>query len=162
MAVHPLRSATHHCLGGLLSHQLANAPQAHPMVQQSLLSSFLISGISQTFAWVSQSLGQITYVLLTRSPLNVLLHSDRLACIRHAASVHPEPGSNSQIFIYFFVFYFSWPLFSGLNFFLNFIDVVLVFFFLLSFQRSVACRTLVNDSFLIISHCFIFCQQLFL
>ena len=52
----------------------------------------------------------------------------RLACIRHAASVHPEPGSNSQIFIYFFVFYFSWPLFSGLNFFLNFIDVVFSFF----------------------------------
>ena len=22
---------------------------------------------------------------------------DRLACVRHAASVHPEPGSNSQI-----------------------------------------------------------------
>ena len=98
------------------------------MVQHSLLLSFLLSGISQTFAWVSQSLGQITYVLLTRSPLNVLLHSDRLACIRHAASVHPEPGSNSQIFIYFFVFYFSWPLFSGLNFFLNFIDVVFSFF----------------------------------
>ena len=65
------------------------------------------------------------------------------------------------LFIFLF-FYFSWPLFSGLNFFLNFIDVVLVFFFLLSFQRSVACRPLVNDSFLIISHCFIFCQQLFL
>ena len=73
------------------------------MVQQSLLLSFLISGISQTFAWVSQSLGQITYVLLTRSPLNVLLHSDRLACIRHAASVHPEPGSNSQIKDYFYM-----------------------------------------------------------
>ena len=25
----------------------------------------------------------------------------RLACVRHAASVHPEPGSNSQIKVYF-------------------------------------------------------------
>ena len=90
------------------------------MVQQSLLLSFLISGISQTFAWVSQSLGQITYVLLTRSPLNVLLHSDRLACIRHAASVHPEPGSNSQIFIYFFVFLFFLAVIFWLKFFLKF------------------------------------------
>ena len=55
-----------------------------------------LSGISQGFPRVSQSLGQIEYVLLTRSPLDVLLHLVRLACIRHAASVRPEPGSNSQ------------------------------------------------------------------
>ena len=36
-----------------------------------------------------------TKVLLTRSPLP--LRGDRLACLIHAASVHPEPGSNSQI-----------------------------------------------------------------
>lgn len=39
-------------------------------------------------------------MLLTRSPLSLFgskLPKDfvRLACIRHAASVHPEPGSNS-------------------------------------------------------------------
>ena len=38
-------------------------------------------------------------MLLTRSPLGhleqALLDLVRLACIRHAASVHPEPGSNS-------------------------------------------------------------------
>ncbi len=40
-------------------------------------------------------------MLLTRSPLRLLqkqassIISVRLACIRHAASVHPEPGSNS-------------------------------------------------------------------
>ena len=67
----------------------------------------VLSGISQTFAWVSQSLGQITYVLLTRSPLEVLLLPDRLACIRHAASVHPEPGSNSQ-FLFFFGLVWFW------------------------------------------------------
>ena len=31
----------------------------------------------------------------TRSPLRVLLPSVRLACVKHAASVRPEPGSNS-------------------------------------------------------------------
>jgi hypothetical protein len=44
-------------------------------------------------------------VLLTRSPLDVLLHLVRLACIRHAASVHPEPGSNSRIYFLSFRFF---------------------------------------------------------
>ena len=60
-----------------------------------------ISGISQSFLWVSQAERQVTYVLLTRSPLGIQeqapFHPVRLACIRHAASVHPEPGSNSQL-----------------------------------------------------------------
>ena len=38
-------------------------------------------------------------MLLTRSPLDQTKQASfslvRLACIRHAASVHPEPGSNS-------------------------------------------------------------------
>ena len=58
-----------------------------------------LSGISSRFQLLSQADGQIAYVLLTRSPLLVKkqtpLQSVRLACIRHAASVHPEPGSNS-------------------------------------------------------------------
>ena len=39
-------------------------------------------------------------MLLTRSPLSFRassLHFARLACVRHAASVRPEPGSNSPI-----------------------------------------------------------------
>ena len=48
---------------------------------------------------------QVTHALLTRPPLE-LNHIDRsfnkvipvrLACVKHAASVHPEPGSNSLI-----------------------------------------------------------------
>ncbi|RWR98208.1 putative cytochrome c biosynthesis protein [Cinnamomum micranthum f. kanehirae] len=35
-----------------------------------------------------------SYALLTRPPLETPLPV-RLACVRHAASVHPEPGSNS-------------------------------------------------------------------
>jgi hypothetical protein len=36
-----------------------------------------------------------THVLLTRPPLPALRQGVRLACVRHAASVYPEPGSNS-------------------------------------------------------------------
>ena len=58
-----------------------------------------LSGFSIRFRKLSRAHGQVTYVLLTRSPLDsgkqAFLPLDRLACIRHAASVHPEPGSNS-------------------------------------------------------------------
>ena len=57
------------------------------------------SCISCRFQPLSTTYGQIAHVLLTRSPLGhleqALLDLVRLACIRHAASVHPEPGSNS-------------------------------------------------------------------
>ena len=49
---------------------------------------------------LSPSYGQVTHVLLTRSPLIHSLQAEnfivRLACIRHTASVRPEPGSNSR------------------------------------------------------------------
>src|ERR1700731_2276710 len=56
-----------------------------------------LSGIRPSFPGLSQSAGQIPHVLLTRSPLESLRRalSVRLACVKHAASVRPEPGSNS-------------------------------------------------------------------
>ena len=61
---------------------------------------YVVSSIRPSFPGLSQSQGQVTHVLLTRSPL---IHPDekhpsfsvRLACVKHAASVRPEPGSNS-------------------------------------------------------------------
>ena len=54
-------------------------------------------GISQPFGWLSPAQRQITHVLLTRSPLYYSEESlVRLACVRRAASVRSEPGSNSQ------------------------------------------------------------------
>jgi hypothetical protein len=58
------------------------------------------SGISTSFLELSQTSGQVPHVLLTRSPLGLhqcchWMDPARLACIRHAASVRPEPGSNS-------------------------------------------------------------------
>ena len=49
---------------------------------------------------------QVTHALLTRPPLSHKTFQSeeikvkcfaRLACVKHAASVHPEPGSNSRI-----------------------------------------------------------------
>ena len=61
----------------------------------------VLCGISSCFQLLSPCLGQIAHALLTRPPLE---HQDRspnvparLACVRHAASVRPEPGSNSSV-----------------------------------------------------------------
>ncbi len=63
------------------------------------MPSRVVSGIRRRFQRLSQSPGQIAHVLLTRSPLirreQAPSFTVRLACVKHAASVHPEPGSNS-------------------------------------------------------------------
>ena len=57
-----------------------------------------LCGISSRFQLLSPTERQVSHALLTRSPLsnNRNHYSVRLACVRHAASVRPEPGSNSQ------------------------------------------------------------------
>ena len=65
--------------------------------------SLALWGINHLFGWLSPCTGQVVYALLTRPPLSIKkiyrsfisLFLARLACVRHAASVHPEPGSNS-------------------------------------------------------------------
>ena len=56
-----------------------------------------LCGISTPFDALSRTSGQMSYVLLTRAPLSTDRNRlpVRLACVRHAANVHPEPGSNS-------------------------------------------------------------------
>ena len=62
-----------------------------------------LCGISSRFQLLSPSERQVAHALLTRPPLSLpsLLPKNpirsfvRLACVRHAASVRPEPGSNS-------------------------------------------------------------------
>ena len=57
--------------------------------------------------------GQVAYVLLTRAPVAgsekqaFRPAAPRLACVKPVASVHPEPGSNSPLFILFFSFLVS-------------------------------------------------------
>jgi hypothetical protein len=105
VADRPLRPATHRRLGEPLPHQQANGPRAHPRAEAEAtfsgiyLADDTVSGISSPFELLSRSLGQVAHVLLTRSPLEYPRRglSARLACVKHAASVRPEPGSNSPI-----------------------------------------------------------------
>ena len=54
-----------------------------------------VCGISHPFGQLFPTNGHVTHALLSRPPLTVRKRSVRLACFRHAASVYPEPGSNS-------------------------------------------------------------------
>ena len=102
MAGRPLRPATRHRLGEPLPHQQTDRPRAHPPPKNfppQPMRAIVISSISPDFSELSQSGGQVTHVLLTRSPLIHPVQAPsfivRLACVKHAASVRPEPGSNS-------------------------------------------------------------------
>src|SRR5690606_32631954 len=89
----------------LVSHYLTNKLIGRELILDR--SSFhpqempprVVSGIRRRFQRLSQSQGQIAHVLLTRSPLIQTEQAPsfivRLACVKHAASVRPEPGSNS-------------------------------------------------------------------
>src|SRR5699024_4527832 len=71
-----------------------------------------LSGISTGFPEVSQAYRQVTHVILTHPPLIPQTSARRLpsascarlACIRHTASVRPEPRSNSPYKIVWFMF----------------------------------------------------------
>ena len=102
MAVHPLRPATDRRLGEPLPHQLANQTRDHLSAHKALTvkscGSTVSCGISSRFQLLSPTERQVSHALLTRSPLSCPRRNNpvRLACVRHAASVRPEPGSNSQ------------------------------------------------------------------
>ena len=102
MAVHPLRPATDRRHGGPLPRHLANQTRDHLSAHKALVTQgcpqMTLCGISSRFQLLSPTERQVSHALLTRSPLTYLRRntSVRLACVRHAASVRPEPGSNSQ------------------------------------------------------------------
>ena len=71
--------------------------------------SVRLCGIISRFQLLSPWMDQVIHTLLTRPPLSInkirsvasyfslqRQYPVRLACVRHAASVHPEPGSNSR------------------------------------------------------------------
>src|SRR5690606_9418161 len=98
VAGHPLRPATRHCLGAPLPHQLADRPRAPP---PALKLSSTVQVDHGTYAvlpgrWAGYSpqAGRLLtcYAPVRRSPPK---ECPRLACVKHAASVRPEPGSNS-------------------------------------------------------------------
>ena len=86
-------------LGEPLPHQLPNPTRAPPRAAEAFAPQGTC-GISLAFARLSPTLGQVP----TRySPVrhSCIATGVRLACVRHAASVRSEPGSNSQVeFLY--------------------------------------------------------------
>ena len=104
-------------LGRPLPYQLPNPTQASPKAPEGF-NPKTICGISYPFGQLFLTLGQIPtrYSAVRRSPtfytkflnnifsfnqklpeFSVKLAAARLACVRHAASIHPEPGSNSPL-----------------------------------------------------------------
>ena len=105
MAGRPLRPATDRRLGRPLPHQLANPASAAPLARGLAVPRFHLSiscGISQSFDWLSPTRGHVPmhYSPVRHSPPGRVAPpraAVRLACVRHAASVQSEPGSNSSI-----------------------------------------------------------------
>jgi hypothetical protein len=95
VAGRPLRPATDHRLGGPLPRQLANRTRAPPEASFPF-GPQATSGISCSFPRLFRTSRQVP----TRySPVrhSLVAQGVRLACVRHAASVRSEPGSNSQV-----------------------------------------------------------------
>ena len=103
MADHPLRPATDRGLGGLLPRQLANPISATPKARGLTIPRFPpqgICGINPAFAELSPTSGYVPiyYSPVRHSPPGVAPRAAvRLACVKHAASVQSEPGSNSSV-----------------------------------------------------------------
>ncbi len=64
----------------------------------------VLRGINPRFHGLFPCKGQVPYAVRTRAPVvsgvQALPVTPRLACVRPAASVHPEPGSNSSSLSY--------------------------------------------------------------
>ena len=109
MADRPLRPATDRRLGRPLPYQLPNPPRASlqargscesPALTTVIIDAAALCGISNRFRLLFPTRRQIIHVLLTRAPLYSAPEGAfrvRRACLRHAASVDSEPGSNSRL-----------------------------------------------------------------
>ena len=104
VADRPLRPATDRRLGELLPHQPANRPQAHPKASPLRKTLLLLLYQQEPMRACRQFLAGIPHwgvghPCVTHPSATPSLSCDnkvvRLACVRHAASVYPEPGSNS-------------------------------------------------------------------
>ena len=88
---HPLRPTKDRRLGKLLNYQLPNLPQDHSKMKRHILIMTKFYHFLTLF-----SMQFILWDLLTRSLLGFPI---QLACVRPTCSVHPEPGSNSHLYI---------------------------------------------------------------
>ena len=101
MAGRPLRPATRRRLGRPSPHQQADRPRAHPQPKNLSTPHHAAEHEYPVLAPVSEGYPKAEGRLLTcyspvrRSSTTKSGLSARLACVKHAASVRPEPGSNS-------------------------------------------------------------------
>ena len=102
MAGRPLRPATRQSLGRPSPHQQADRPRAHPPPKNLSTHPHARMREHAVLAEVSHSYPPVKGRLLTcyspvrhSPPKPKSRRSVRLACVKHAASVRPEPGSNS-------------------------------------------------------------------
>ena len=112
----PLRTPTHRRHGGPLPRRLPNATHARPPPDHSFqpkgMPPRVLRGIRPDFSGLSPCGGWVAYVLLTRAPVAGTAArkqrpaAPRLACVKPVASGHPEPGSNSPLFILFLFSFF--------------------------------------------------------
>ena len=96
-------------LGRPLPCQQANPTRVHLIPPEFFTPSLAALCAYAVLAVISDcyppSTRQVTHALLTRPPLETdqirrslnEMFPVRRACVKHAASVHPEPGSNSLI-----------------------------------------------------------------
>ena len=101
MTDHPLRPVTHRRLGRPLPCQLANGTWANPRTVALTAPPLLLRDYA-VLAFVSKRYSPFEgmFPCITHPCATLLIPKDfrvRLACIRHAASVHSEPGSNSKV-----------------------------------------------------------------
>ena len=94
MADHPLRPATDRSLGKPLPYQLANRTRAHLKADCSfyLATYAVLANLSVSYPPLRGRFPRVTHPSATGYCYPV-----RLACVRHTASVRPEPGSNSPL-----------------------------------------------------------------
>ena len=102
MAVHPLRPATRRYFGGPLPRQLVDRIRAPPPAHYCFnLSAYgVLAEVSLCCPPLMDSFSYITHpsAAMKNLPVSPLSNfTAQLACVTHAASVYPEPGSNSQL-----------------------------------------------------------------
>ena len=109
----PLRTPTDRRLGGPLPRRQANQTHPHPLPMNLCSSLDACKGEHKALIRLSPGYSLVRgrldtrYSPVRRSPAKIASYlpaAPRLACVKPVASVHPEPGSNSTLYIlYYFI-----------------------------------------------------------
>ena len=157
----PLRTPNDRRLGGPLPRLLPNQSHPHPSPINLYSTKDVLSRDHQVLIHLSMgypwAMGRLDtrYAPVRRSPsieASFNHAAPRLACVKPVASVHPEPGSNSSLYIFF--------IYDCLLHYWIQHHIVFVFEACLNFPDRVACYSYLtrNDGSLVLVSCTtIFC-----